>query len=691
VGTPFERSPMPWLYNKYVGHDNNRDSFMNNMSETKNITRLVFKDWNPQVLLNHHQRGPFPARIFVPPHAEPSNPNVHPLMLRWQTLFGAAMGTRLDQEGKSGAISRVSYDSWFCGYVTHSVNSRNVISLLTETQLYDYATPHEYSLDEIPKAWRDFTPGVFYPNPWKGGWWRLRDAVDYVVTSSKAVLHTAAVYREKLLYDRYRMGHDAITRFQKEAPYAWVITQEQWDKPVGALLANKLMLLGIDVYQAKETFVANDVTYPPGTWVVPTSQAFGLYVKNLLEEQSYPDIMDYPSLWQGVPGPQKLSGAYFGPQDTCGWTLPYQFGVKAVRVDKPLEVALTPIEKAVAPAGKIEGSGSYGYLLSARNNNSYIAVNRVLNEGGEAYRIREAFIAGEEKYEPGTYVVLTKNAPETMMEEITKDLSITAVKTEDVAAKLVKIRSPKIGLYKSWTASMDEGWTRWLFEQYEFPFTNIFDADVKAGKLEEKYDVIVIPSMSTSAIVDGFKEGKVPPQYAGGITNEGVKNIKAFVENGGTLVLMNTSTLFAIDALGLPLEYALKNVRQYRSQRDEQKGGPEFVCPGSILKMSFDPNHPVAYGMPKEAPAYFLKSTAFTILPTSTKGSKIIGKYPRGNLLMSGYLKGEKYLQNKASVLEIPISKGKVIMLGFAVQQRAQPVGTFKLLFNSLYYSTMHE
>ena len=425
-----------------------------------------------------------------------------------------------------------------------------------------------------------FYSGVFIPTPGRGAGGGSERAVEYVVTSSKAVLHTAAIYREKLLYDRYRMGKDVIARFQKEAPYAWVIPQEQWDKPVGALLANKLMLLGIDVYQAKESFAVNDVTYPAGTWVVPTSQAYGLYVKNLLEEQRYPDMMEYPSLWQGVPGPQKLSGAYFGPQDTCGWTLPYQFGVKAVRADKPLEVALVPVENAVAPAGKVEGSGSYGYLLSARNNNSYIAVNRVLKKGGEVYRVREGFSAGGGKYEAGTYVVLTKNVPGAMMETLAKDLSITAAKTEKVAAKSVKIRTPKIGLYKSWTANMDEGWTRWLFEQYEFPFANIFDADVKAGGLGKKYDVLVIPSMSTSAIVEGFKEGTVPPQYAGGITNEGVKNIKAFVENGGTLVLMNTSTLFAIDALGLPLEYALKNVRQYGSQRDEQTGGPEFVCPG---------------------------------------------------------------------------------------------------------------
>jgi len=238
---------------------------------------------------------------------------------------------------------------------------------------------------------------------------------------------------------------------------------------------------------------------------------------------------------------------------------------------------------------------------------------------------------------------------------------------------------------------MDEGWTRWLFEQYEFPFSNIYDAEVRAGELGKRFDVLVIPSMSTDAIINGNRQGTIAPQYVGGITSAGVRNIKEFVEEGGTLVLLNSGCLFAIDELGVPVSDALKDVRAAGRRGYGEAAAatmPKFVCPGSVLKMDFNSKHPVSYGMPEESPAFFTRSPAFSIL-SSFKGDKapvVIAKYPRGSLLMSGYLIGEKYLQNKASAVEVPLGKGKVILLGFGVQNRAQPHGTFKLLFNSLYY-----
>jgi hypothetical protein len=238
---------------------------------------------------------------------------------------------------------------------------------------------------------------------------------------------------------------------------------------------------------------------------------------------------------------------------------------------------------------------------------------------------------------------------------------------------------------------MDEGWTRWIFEQFEFPFATIHDADVKAGELGKRFDALVIPAMSTNEIIQGHKPGTIPPQYEGGITNAGVHNIKQFVEQGGTLITLNSSCIFAIEELGLPIKDALKDIRPGERGEAPKKELPKFACPGSILRMNFDAKHPVAYGMPEEAPALFSQSPAFDILPSfqSDKVPVAIAKYPESNLLMSGYLMGERYLINKASAVEIPYGKGRVILLGFGVQSRGQPHGTFKLLFNSLYYSVM--
>lgn len=381
LGTPFETTSMPWLYHHYAGHDNNRDSFMLNLPETQNIHGMANREWYPLVLVNHHQTAPFPTRIFIPPVPEPLNPNVHPLVTRWKNQIGSAMGTAFDRNGQTGAISRIIIDAWSPDMVNSVGDLFHTVSICPETALYRYATPHFYTVDDFPEPYRDFTPSIFYPNPWKGGWWRLKDAVEYVLTCSKSALHTAAKYREEFLFDRYKMGKDVITRFQNEPPYAWIIPQAQWDPPTAALMLNKMIMMGIKVYQSDDSFVSGGVSYPARTWVIPMNQAFALYVKTLFEEQSYPDLKKYPHLWQGVVRPQVLPDVYLPPYDVAGWTLPYQMGLKISAADTPMEVSLTPLETAAPQAGKIEGEAGYAYLLSPKINNSFIAVNRVLKEG----------------------------------------------------------------------------------------------------------------------------------------------------------------------------------------------------------------------------------------------------------------------------------------------------------------------
>ena len=685
VGTPFETSPMPWLYHKYIGHDNNRDFYMGNVVETRNLNRLTNLEWYPQVLYSHHQTSPFPTRIWIFPTSEPTNPNFHPLLVRWQTEFGAAMGTAFDRAGQPGAIARAFFDTWYPGYSTQVPRLTNVVTVLTETALYRYATPHNYTLDEFPEAYRDFTISTLYPSPWKGGWWRLKDAVDYCLTASKAVLQEAALNREDLLFDKYRMASDTIKRFKKEAPYAWIVPQQQWDPPTTALLLDRLRMVGVEVYKADQAFTSDGVSYPAGTWVVPMSQAFALYVKALFEEQRYPDLTKHPELWQGIVRPQNFKDAYLPPYDMAGWTLQYQFGVRVAAATSPLQVAMSPVDKPMPPGGRVLGKGA-AYVISPKTNNSFLAVNRILKEGGEVLRASEPVTVEGEVYPPGAFVISKGLSPATAA-ALAKELSIDIVAAAapvPAAKTAVRLRTPRVALYKSWTAQMDEGWTRWLLEQFEFPYKNIEDAEVKAGGLDKNYDVLIIPSMATDAIVNGLKEGTVPPQYAGGISQAGVANVKAFAEAGGTIVLLNNGTLFAIEALGIPTVNVLKGLKA-PSRREMTEAKPvEFACPGSVVKMLFNTKHPVAYGMPEEAPAMFLDSPAFRI--DSSFGGETVAKYPGANVLMSGYLNGEKYLYGAASVADVTVGKGHAVLLGFGVQQRGQPHGTFKLLFNSIYY-----
>ncbi len=691
VGTPYEVSQMPWLYNKYVGHDINRDSYMNNLKEVQNITRLVNREWFPVILYDHHQTAPFPARIWIPPAAEPTNPNLHPLFIRGKNLIGSAMGYTFDREGKPGAISRFAFDFIYPGYEDSFCDFFNVVSIMTETAHYRYATPRFYTVDDFPEAYRDFTIGAFYPSPWRGGWWRLKDGMEYANTASRAVLHTAALYREMFLYDRYQMGRDTITKFQKEPPYGWIIPQEQWDPPVAANMLDKLAFAGIEVYRATESFVCDGTTYPAGTWVVPTAQPFARFVKTLFEEQSYPDMTKYPALWQGIVRPQGFREAYLPPYDMAGWTLPYQMGVKVAAANSPLQAATERLDQVVPAGGKVEGNAGHAYLISPRTNNSYIAVNRILKQGGQVQWVQEPFSAGGKDHPAGTFVVLSNSVQSSFMESLAKELYLdVAAAPGQVSAKTYSLKAPRVALYRSYVASADEGWTRWLFEQYEFPYRNVYDAEVRAGALGENFDVIVIPSNRSDAIVNGNQEGTVPPQYVGGITEAGVRNLRGFVEAGGTLVTLRDACMFALDKLSLPVGDALKSVRppDRRSYgEDTAAQQARFACPGSLLRMEFDSKHPVAYGMPDSAAAMFYGGTAFDLLSSFDKpGPVAFAKYPGRDLLMSGFIQGENYLRNKAAAVDVPLGKGRVVLLGFPVQNRAQPHGTFKLLFNSLYY-----
>ena len=333
------------------------------------------------------------------------------------------MGFAFDREGKEGAISRVVFDLWYPGYVDQIGDFFNSISILTETALYRYATPKHYTMEDFPEEFRDFTISSFYPSPWKGGWWRLGDAVDYCLTASKAVLHTAAQYRTELLYNKYLMGKGNINRFSNEPPYGWIIPRQQWDAPTAALLLNKMIHFGIEVYEAEHAFVSDGITYPEGTWIIPLNQAYALFVKSVFEEQEFPDLSDYPALWQGLVRPQKFPGAYLPPYDMAGWTLPYQMGVTAKAAKTPLEVGMRPLKEVNAP-GAIEGSAGNAYLISSKINNGFTAINRILDGGGQVLRARESVEAGGDSYPPGTWVIPSGSVSRSTMETLAEELSL---------------------------------------------------------------------------------------------------------------------------------------------------------------------------------------------------------------------------------------------------------------------------
>ena len=655
LGTPFEVSRLPWLYQKYVGHDNNRDGYMNNMLESQVITQTTLR-FNPQVFYNHHQAAPFPTRIWIPPFAEPVSRNTHPLMWRWVNLFGTNMAAYLDQNGMPGATHRGrGFDDWYPGFIDHVNNFRNTVSFLTETALYRYATPHFYTVNDFPQNRRDLRPEALYSSPWKGGWWRLGDAVKYMLGASMSVLDLASKSRQDLLYNRYQAGRDVIARFSDNPPYAYVIPQQQDDPQTAALLVERMRFSGLEIHQATDDFTANGRRFAAGTWVIFMNQAFAALVKEIFEVQDYPDLRDFPE------GPPDL------PYDVAGWTLPLQMGVETVAVLTPISPqdragGFVPLEQVVPPPGNLRGSGTQA-AFSHRSNASIRALNQVLAAGGQA-----GFDLEGDR-------IVASGVDRDRFEQVAQSNFVPMTLLREAPASVVPVKAPRVGLYRPWVASIDEGWTRWILEDYGFNLESVYNADVQAGRLEERFDTLVIADMRPRAILQGNAVGTTREKYVGGIGANGLQNLIDFVKQGGTLVTFNNASRFAIEQLQLPVKNVLKDLKN-----------TEFFCSGSILKAELtDPSHPLTTGLLTDFSLVFQRGPAFEPEP-SFKGTVLV-RYPKSrNPLLSGFILKPEKIQGKAAMLEVELGEGRVILFGFRPQWRGQSHGTYRLIFNSLYY-----
>lgn len=698
LGTKYELSPMPWIYNKYTGHDNNHDSMMLT-NEVLNKTVLKIKRWHVMIQLCHHQTAPFPARLYVYPGEDPINPNSNPLVIRWRNFIASNMALHMDYHGMPGTISLSplyapqgtwnGWDTWFFGYTDTVGDYFNSHTVFTETAGSGYATPKYYSVRNFPAWAKDLRKSTLYPSPWEGGWWRLMDAVNVVKIASFAVCEIAAELKEKLLYSVYLEGKNTLDRFTKEPPFAYVIPTEQRDPIATAYMLSRFEPFDIDIYRATEDFAFNGQKYKKGSYIIPMNQPYALYVKAVMEVQHYPELYQ----WPGGPPTE--------PDEVVGWTFPYLFSSKVVTADQPLTVKMEKVEKIVPPPGEISGKGTARYILGHETNASLIAVSRLMKAGAQVSWAKREFSVKGNSYPVGTIIINPLKVTYNKIRELAKELSLKFVAVNNLPRiPSLKLKPIYIGLYRSWVPNMDEGFTRWLLDNYEFPYENVYDADIKAGNLRERFNVILFPSrpnarpmtsyaelgvhegvvQESMTILKGHAPGTVPPEYVGGITELGADNLRRFVDEGGTLVCLGTSCLFAIEQFHLPVKDAVLGM--------ETK---DFYCSGSLVRIESDVNHPVAHGMEESCAGFFWNNSVFDIMPVpeGVKPPTIITRYAKDGLFMSGWLIGEKHMRGKAAIVEVPYGKGKIILHGFRVKFRGWPHSTFKLFFNSLYYGPM--
>ena len=679
LGTKYEGGSMPWLYHHYAGHDNNRDWFMFNLPETRAVSKVLYHDWLPQIHIDEHQMGSTGARLFIPPFMDPPIPNVQPLLWRSVNLCGANMAYDLQKNGFRGVVHGRSYTGWWIGACDDTSWLHNVVGLLSEMASVRVATPIYIEPTEIPKSYAE--KRMEFVDPWPGGWWRLRDMVDYELTLSLSLIKTAYLHKKDFLHNFYSMYKASIETIEKNQPFAFVISANQHDYPTALRMLEILLFGGVEIHQARRDFIADGKAYPAGSFVVKMSQPYKSYAWALLEKQKYPDLREYAG---GPPIP---------PYDNAGWTLPLQMGVACDEIRHPFETKLEKIDKVPYPAVSLPPE-SFPYLvLDSRMNASYAVVFSLLKDKAEIYRSQEK-IAGK-GFEAASGSFLIKNSPQVQkaLPALLEKWHVPAFGLEDVAniAK-APLKFLRIGLYQSWRGNMDEGWTRYVFDDFGIPFITLHNNDIKGTKKEKvnlkaKYDVIVFADESADIIKTGkpsptsefarfFAATLVPPEYEGGIEKEGVEALKAFVEEGGILVTLNNACELAFKEFEVPARNVLDRMERTK-----------FFCPTSLLKINVNNETPLGYGLPQEATAMFVRSLAMdTWIPSGEWDRKVVASYPEEDILLSGWLLGEEIIARKAAVVDTQYKKGHIILIGIRSQNRAQSHGTYKFLLNALLY-----
>ena len=671
-GKPWEGEGLPHLYHKYAGHDTNRDWFMLNLRETQLLTKLLYHEWFPTMAYDVHQMGSRGARLFVPPFFDPINPNLDPKTNQGIFLIGSHMAADLAAAGKSGVLTNAMYDNWWNGGNRTAPQRHNIVAVLTEAASVKMASPIFVEKTQLAGATRGFTnhdPAVNFVDPWAGGWWRLRDIIDYELIAARSMLTLGARYKGQFQTNYHRMGVESIQRGQSEPPFGWVVRADGRDPGTAAKMLQILQDSGIQIQRARSPFVADGVPFPEGTYLLAADQPYRSHLKDLMERQQYPNRL-------------KADGSAETPYDVAGWTLPLQMGVPTVALGSPVTGNFEPVTAIKAPRNQLRRADNPDfYTISDTANDDFATVNALLAGGVTVRRLDRAATSGDETLAPGTWIIDGSIASRSAIERTLRQTSSVVTGRRGLSTRLPEpIHAPRLGLYQPWVPSMDEGWTRLVLEQFQFPYSTLHDAEVRAGHLADRFDAIILPSMTARMIREGQKAGETEPAYVGGLAAAGTDAMREFVRDGGTLICLEDSSLFAIEALGLPVRDVLKDL----------KSG-EFYAPGSVLRAevsqfgSASPLAPLTFGVPREISVYFDRSLAFEATSPAGPVPNSLVRYASRDALESGWLLGPEKLQGKAAAVAVSSGRGQAVLFGFPPQHRGQPHGTFRLLFHAIF------
>ncbi|MBA3645667.1 MAG: peptidase [Gemmatimonadaceae bacterium] len=721
-------SRLPVLYHKYVGHDNNRDAYMASQRETQAMDSILYRAWYPQIMYNHHQTGPTGTVIFAPPFRDPFNYNFDPLVPMELDLVGAAMHGRFVAEGKPGATMRSgqTYSTWWNGGMRTTVYFHNMIGLLTEA--IGNPTPME-----IPVVPSRQLPHGDLPMPITPQKWHFAQSMAYELTANRAVLDVASRYRETFLYNAWKMARNSIARgstdswtitpkkvaalkmalpdttkegsaggLNSPAMAKWtaimrnpadrdargyIISANQPDFPTATKFVNALIKNGITVLRAGADFNVNGKSYPAGSFVVKTAQAFRPHVLDMFEPQDHPDDFPYPG---APPTP---------PYDNAGWTLAYQMGVEFDRVLEPFDGPFTPVTGFAQPSLQtgMPASSAAGFLLTRSENDAFTAVNRVLARGGSVYALASPITANDRRYELGTFYIPATDVTRKIIADTQREKGFIVGWTQAAlaASSLRPVVPVRIALFDQYGGLLTAGWTRFIFDQFEFPYTVVYPQDIDAGAWKNNFDVLILPDganlnggsvtrRGASGGAQAINPNDIPAEYRNRLgsmsVSKSLPQIREFLEAGGTVLTVGTATSLAYD-LKIPVASAL--VDSAGAALPDTK----YYVPGSILSVQVDSTSPLALGMGSRADMYYDNAAAFRLLPGSeAAGVRRVAWIDTAAPLRSGWAWGQRYLKGATEVATAMVGKGTLILYGPDPYFRSQPHGTFKLFFNGIFY-----
>ena len=568
LNTEYEGCTLPWLYHKYAGHDNNRDAFMFNLVESQYMARIMYQEWQPHAYQDHHEMGCYGARLWVCPYSEPLHPHGDPLVWREISWYGAHMAYKLEEAGKTGVLNASLFPAWSHLGFHWMGNYHNIASMLTESAHAKLATPMYIHRSQLKgeddrkqlqdeggntlRAFPHYKPQTNFPHPWPGGWWRLRDIVEQQKISAWGLLDMAARNKDTILQNAYLKAERQTALGVSGTPAAYLIRPDQHDPLTVVRMINKLRVQGIDIQKAVQGFTVNGLSYPAGTYCIPLNQPKIGIIKTLLGRTLYPD-----NAWTRQP-----DGTPQRPYDTTTDTMAEFMGVDAVPVKESVEGNFEAVTAPEPLTGRVVGASQSGYLFDGRLNDSFKVVNRLFDQGVQVTRLHEAVSVGNDEFPAGAFVAAAGS--EALLTEIAENCGVTFYALEGaLETEQREVRRGRIGMYQRyWGGNMDEGWTRLVLEQFGFPYQTLKDEEIKAGNLNQRIDVLILPDDSTDMVTgkkaeERLKENPIPPEYRSGIGEAGVEAIKEFVEGGGTLVTLNQACDFAIKELDLPVKNVL--------------------------------------------------------------------------------------------------------------------------------------